>query len=103
MARTLAKGRPHEQFDWSERFAAVRAATRALTAGLTAGDQTVQSMPDVSPTKWHLGHTTWFFEAFLLVPFLEFYAVFDERFGYLFNSYYESAGARHPRSERGLL
>jgi len=103
MARTLAKGRPHERCDWSERFAAVRAATRALTAGLTAEDQTIQSMPDVSPTKWHLGHTTWFFETFLLVPFLESYAVFDKRFGYLFNSYYESAGARHPRSERGLL
>jgi ergothioneine biosynthesis protein EgtB len=70
---------------------------------LTAEDQSIQSMPDVSPTKWHLGHTTWFFETFLLGRFDPDYRVFDPAFGYLFNSYYEAAGPRHPRPERGLL
>ena len=60
-------------------------------------------MDDTSPTKWHLAHTTWFFEAFLLKPFLPGYRVFDERFEYCFNSYYESVGPRHPRPKRGLL
>ena len=60
-------------------------------------------MDDASPTKWHLAHTTWFFEAFLLKRFLPGYRVFDERFEYCFNSYYESVGPRHPRPKRGLL
>jgi ergothioneine biosynthesis protein EgtB len=66
-------------------------------------DYTIQSMPDVSPPKWHLAHTTWFFETFLLLPYLPDYQVFDPQFGYLFNSYYEAVGARHPRHQRGLL
>src|SRR5258708_3483457 len=86
-----------------ERFEAVRRATEALTANLTAEDQSIQSMPDVSPSKWHLGHTTWFFETFLLTKLDADYRVFDPSFGYLFNSYYEAAGPRHPRPERGLL
>src|SRR6516165_12187970 len=86
-----------------ERFEAVRHETEALTANLTAEDQSIQSMPDVSPTKWHLGHTTWFFETFLLARFDPDYRVFDPAFGYLFNSYYEAVGPRHPRPERGLL
>jgi ergothioneine biosynthesis protein EgtB len=86
-----------------ERLEAVRRETESLTANLTAEDQSIQSMPDVSPTKWHLGHTTWFFETFLLARFDPDYRVFDPAFGYLFNSYYEAAGPRHPRSERGLL
>lgn len=85
------------------RFEAVRETSRALAAPLSAEDQMVQSMPDVSPTKWHLAHTTWFFETFLLIPVLEGYEPFDARFGYLFNSYYEAVGERHPRAERGLL
>ena len=60
-------------------------------------------MPDVSPTKWHLAHTTWFFETFLLGPHLQGYAPFDPAFHYLFNSYYEAEGPRHPRPERGLV
>src|SRR5712672_3316617 len=86
-----------------ERFAAIRRETEALTANLTPEDQSIQSMPDVSPTKWHLGHSTWFFETFLLARFDPDYRVFDPAFGYLFNSYYEAAGPRHPRPERGLL
>src|SRR5947207_15106852 len=86
-----------------ERFEAVRRETESLTTNLTAEDQSIQSMPDVSPTKWHLGHTTWFFETFLLDRFDPDYRVFDPAFGYLCNSYYEAAGPRHPRPERGLL
>ena len=63
----------------------------------------VQSMPDVSPAKWHLAHTTWFFEQFVLLPFLEGYRVFNEDYHYLFNSYYQSAGSLYPRPRRGLL
>jgi ergothioneine biosynthesis protein EgtB len=86
-----------------ERFEAVRRETESLTANLAPEDQSIQSMPDVSPTKWHLGHTTWFFETFLLSRFDPDYRVFDPAFGFLFNSYYEAVGPRHPRAERGLL
>jgi ergothioneine biosynthesis protein EgtB len=85
------------------RYAAVRAATEALAAPLSAEDQTLQSMPDCSPTKWHRAHTTWFFETFLLSPFDPDYCVFQDAYGYLFNSYYEAVGPRHPRPQRGLL
>jgi ergothioneine biosynthesis protein EgtB len=85
------------------RFLEVRGLTETLAAPLSAEDQTVQSMPDTSPTKWHRAHTTWFFETFLLGPHLSGYRPFDARYGYLFNSYYEALGARHPRPERGLL
>ncbi len=60
-------------------------------------------MPDASPTKWHLAHTTWFFETFILSRLQPNYRVFDEAYGFLFNSYYEALGARHPRPDRGLL
>ncbi|MBL8658122.1 MAG: ergothioneine biosynthesis protein EgtB [Rhodospirillales bacterium] len=90
-----------------ERLAQALVATRRrsvdLARPLSAEDQVVQSMPDASPTKWHLAHTSWFFETFILVPFHRNYRVFDEAYGYLFNSYYEAVGARHPRPERGLL
>jgi ergothioneine biosynthesis protein EgtB len=89
--------------DLRSRFAEVRAATEALAAGLTPEDQTIQSMPDVSPTKWHLAHTSWFFETFLLGPHLPDYRPFHPAYGYLFNSYYEAVGERHPRPARGLL
>ncbi len=96
---TAAEGR----LAWQARFADVRAASLSLASRLTAEDQQVQSMADVSPTKWHLAHVTWFFETFLLSPFLEGYDAFDPVFGYLFNSYYEAVGDRHPRPQRGLL
>ena len=86
-----------------ERFEKIRRDTEALTANLTPEDQSIQSMPDVSPAKWHLGHTTWFFETFILTRLDAEYRVFDPAFDYLFNSYYEAVGPRHPRPERGLL
>src|SRR5262249_61625871 len=84
-------------------FRAVRAETERRAAPLSAEDQVVQSMPDASPTKWHRAHTAWFFEQFLLRPHLASYRVFDERFAYLFNSYYVAAGPRHARPQRGLV
>lgn len=81
----------------------LRQHTLNLAAPLSAEDQCVQSMPDTSPTKWHLAHTSWFFENLVLLPFLPDYKVFDPAFSYLFNSYYEALGPRHPRLHRGLL
>ncbi|MCG8505608.1 MAG: ergothioneine biosynthesis protein EgtB [Sphingomonadales bacterium] len=85
------------------RFRAVRALSESLAAPLSAEDMTVQSMPDVSPTKWHLAHTSWFFETFLLKPYGDSYRAFDPDYHYLFNSYYEAEGPRHPRPERGQI
>ncbi|HVB89841.1 MAG TPA: ergothioneine biosynthesis protein EgtB [Beijerinckiaceae bacterium] len=85
------------------RLSTTRALSLDLAAPLSAEDQTVQAMEDASPTKWHLAHTTWFFETFVLAPNLEGYRLFDERFGFCFNSYYETQGPRHPRPKRGLL
>ena len=86
-----------------ERFADVRARTLALTAPLSAEDCALQSMPDASPAKWHLAHTTWFFETFVVAPRTPGYRAFDAAFRVLFNSYYHGVGDRHPRPERGLL
>ncbi len=86
-----------------ESYRLVRARTEALSEPLSPEDQTVQSMADVSPTKWHRAHVTWFFETFVLAPKLPGYEPFHPDFGYLFNSYYEQVGDRHPRPERGLL
>jgi len=87
----------------ARRHAAVRAHTLALTEGLSPEDQCVQSMPDASPVKWHLAHTSWFFEAVVLAPHAPGYRPFEPSFFHLFNSYYESLGPRHPRPQRGLL
>jgi ergothioneine biosynthesis protein EgtB len=89
--------------DTAARYAEVRLVSLALADGLSDADQTVQSMPDASPTKWHLAHTTWFFETFVLAPHQPDYRACDPRFAYLFNSYYEQAGPRHPRPQRGML
>jgi ergothioneine biosynthesis protein EgtB len=85
------------------RYAAVRAWTEQLAASLSDEDQCVQSMPDASPAKWHRAHTTWFFEQFVLSAFAPDHQVFDRDFAFLFNSYYEAVGPRHPRPARGLL
>jgi len=89
--------------DLRARYRDVRAFTDALAAPLSAEDQTVQTMPDVSPTKWHRAHTTWFFETFVLGPHVPAYDVVDPAYGYLFNSYYEGVGPRHARPQRGFL
>ena len=86
-----------------QRFAQVRAATRALAAPLTPEDCAIQSMPDASPTKWHLAHTTWFFETFILDAATPGRRPFHPRFKVLFNSYYNAVGEKHPRPQRGLL
>lgn len=84
-------------------YRTVRALSEALVAPLSDADATLQSMPDASPAKWHLAHTTWFFETFLLRDHLDGYRLFDERWPFLFNSYYEAEGPRHPRAARGML
>jgi ergothioneine biosynthesis protein EgtB len=91
-----------EQVDLA-RYLDVRSLTESLTAPLSAEDQTVQSIPDTSPTKWHRAHTSWFFETFLLRPSLGGYTPFHPAFSYLFNSYYEGVGSLYPRCDRGLL
>jgi ergothioneine biosynthesis protein EgtB len=87
----------------AEQYQQVRQFSEQLCQPLATEDYVIQTMPDVSPPKWHLAHTTWFFETFLLIPNLPNYDVFHPRYGYLFNSYYEAVGARHPRPQRGLL
>jgi ergothioneine biosynthesis protein EgtB len=88
---------------WLDRFQAVRRETERRAARLSPEDQVIQSMPDASPIKWHRAHTTWFFEQFLLTPHDPAYRPFDERFAFLFNSYYVAAGPRHARPQRGLI
>ena len=84
-------------------FAAVRALTEALAAPLSDADATVQSMEDASPAKWHLAHSSWFFETFVLRDHVPGYRLHDDRFPFLFNSYYEAEGARHARPRRGMI
>jgi ergothioneine biosynthesis protein EgtB len=85
------------------RYVAVRRFTERLSEGLAPEDMVVQSMPDVSPTKWHLAHTSWFFEQFLLLPHLRGYTPLHATYLYLFNSYYQQAGERHCRDQRGYI
>jgi len=104
---SIAHGRvsaPHpEPPEPADRLTATRGLTQRLCAPLTAEDMVIQSMPDVSPPKWHLAHTSWFFETFLLAPHLPGYRPFHPRYGYLFNSYYNQVGPFHARARRGLL
>ena len=88
---------------YAQAYRAVREATLVLIAPLSPEDCAIQSMPDASPAKWHLAHTTWFFETFVLAPHVPGYRLFDAAYGYLFNSYYDAIGERHPRPERGML
>jgi ergothioneine biosynthesis protein EgtB len=99
--RTQPQSQPRDER--VRRYQAVRDASVALAAPLTPEDCALQSMPDASPVKWHLAHTTWFFETFVLAPHARGYRLFDPAYGYLFNSYYNAIGARHPRPERGLI
>ena len=85
------------------RLFATRRHSLDLAAPLSPEDQVVQANDDTSPTKWHLAHVTWFFETFVLEPYLPGYRLFDERFPFCFNSYYEAVGTRQPRGRRGLL
>jgi ergothioneine biosynthesis protein EgtB len=87
----------------ADRYREVRRLTEELCAPLAVEDYVVQSMPDASPAKWHLAHTSWFFETFVLGPGLPGYRPFAPAYGYLFNSYYNAVGDRHPRPQRGLL
>src|SRR3954468_23160955 len=85
----------------AERYRSIRQVSGALIRPLSAEDCALQSMPDASPTKWHLAHNTWFFENFALLPLGR--AAFHPRHGFLFNSYYEAEGPRHERPRRGML
>lgn len=87
----------------SDRYPQVRQLSEQICQPLAVEDYVIQTMPDVSPPKWHLAHTTWFFETFLLTPYLKHYEAFHPKYGYLFNSYYEAVGQRHPRPQRGWL
>ena len=89
--------------DLAERYAAVRACTERLAAPLSPEDQTVQSMPDVSPTKWHRAHVTWFFETFVLAEQEQDFHPFADKYWFLFNSYYEAVGPRYARPMRGVI
>ena len=88
---------------FASRYREVRAATARLCDPLQTEDYVVSSMPDVSPTKWHLAHTSWFFETFVLAPFLPDYRALHPKYAFLFNSYYVQAGERHCRAQRGLV
>src|SRR5213593_1314074 len=85
------------------RYQQVRQSTEALAAPLAVEDYVIQSMPDCSPTKWHLAHVSWFFETFLLKPSSADYRSPNPGYAYLFNSYYNAAGDRYPRPRRGLV
>ena len=103
MSKLITRSVPAHALPLLDRFRRVRRQTEALADPLSPEDQTIQSMPDASPTKWHLAHTTWFFETFLLKPQLSTYRPFDPAYEYLFNSYYEAVGPRHPRPQRGMI
>jgi len=103
MYRVSLNDPPDSGTDFIPRYRSVRTLTEKLAAPLGPEDQCIQSMPDASPTKWHLAHTTWFFETLVLMPYARDYVPYDSRYQYLFNSYYEALGPRHPRPQRGLL
>jgi ergothioneine biosynthesis protein EgtB len=94
---------PHDRAAWRLRYLEIREQTEALCYPLKTEDFVIQAIPEASPAKWHLAHTSWFFETFLLGAFAADYRPFDSRYTYLFNSYYETVGAFFPRSQRGLL
>src|SRR5688572_33092059 len=89
--------------DLLQHYQTVREFTTGLCRGLAPEDMVVQSMADVSPTKWHLAHTSWFFETFILQPHAAGYHALDPAYAFLFNSYYQQAGERHCRAQRGYI
>ena len=101
--KTAADASPAPREALTDRYIAVRRVSEALCKTLTPDDYGLQATPDVSPAKWHLAHTTWFFETFLLKHFLPHYRPFHPQFEYLFNSYYEQVGQPFPRAQRGLI
>ncbi len=103
VARERTGSVPARLHGLAHRYRSVRALSTQITDPLDAEDMVVQAMPDVSPPKWHLAHTTWFFETFVLAPNAPGYTVHDPRYGFLFNSYYNQIGAFHARARRGLL
>src|SRR4249920_2794125 len=105
IARATSATRPDLRAGASllDAYAAVRGLTAELCRPLAVEDYVIQSAPECSPAKWHLAHTTWFFENFLLAPLLPGYRAFHPQYGYLFNSYYETVGTFFPRPMRGLL
>src|SRR6266566_7273341 len=92
-----------ERQSLAKRYEQVRQSTEALSAPLAVEDYVIQSMPDCSPTKWHLAHVSWFFETFLLKPSVSDYQPLNPQYAYLFNSYYNAAGDKYPRPQRGLI
>jgi ergothioneine biosynthesis protein EgtB len=103
MRNSMPHGSPERNPGLRTLYQTVREASRRLGAPLSDADAAVQSMPDASPAKWHLAHTTWFFERMVLEQHLPGYRAFDPQFNFLFNSYYESIGARQPRPRRGMI
>jgi ergothioneine biosynthesis protein EgtB len=103
MVSVPAASRPHATESLINCYRRLRGLSLDLTTTLAIEDQVIQTIPEVSPTKWHLGHTTWFFEQFCLSSREQRYAPYDERFHFLFNSYYQTAGVMHARPRRGLL
>ena len=93
----------NQSFTLYNQLQSTRELTKELSSPLSAEDQVVQSAEYASPTKWHLAHTTWFFEAFILSKYLPLYKIFDAKFEYCFNSYYNNVGPRQPRPQRSLL
>lgn len=102
-AHRLRNGLPSRASRLADQFLSVRAHTESLARPLTPEDCQLQSMPDASPTKWHLAHVTWFFETFVLEKYEADFEPFDVQFRVLFNSYYNGIGHKHPRAERGLI
>ena len=100
---TMAMQRAKATQGPDQQYLSIRQTTQTLVAPLSAEDCTIQSMPDASPVKWHLAHTTWFFETFVLAPHHAGYRAFDSAYRVLFNSYYHTVGDKHPRPERGML